>query len=162
MKNIYEKILSRQNTKWLFALNDEEKQEFVRHLYDHLCGMRLGEMNHAQRTLYLAIRLEDTCQADALPSLSEDEELFLALPEMRSALEELGAVKTADLLGEFISLLPVDSVPEWSWFFSEERTHTISDLDRKISNYPDGPMAQLYTAYLSKPGIAAELIAEIR
>lgn len=161
MKKRFDKIVSKRNMKRLFALNDEEKQEFIRHLYDHLCDMQFGEMNHAQRTLYLVIRLEDTCQADALPSLSEDEELFLALPEMKSALEKLGAAKTAELLGEFISLLPVGSVPEWNWFFAEERTHVIAELDRKIGNYPDGPMAQLYAAYLSKPGTAEELMTGI-
>ena len=162
MKKIYDIIISNRDTQQLLALSDEEKLDFILHLYDYLCGLQLSEMNHAQRTLYLAMRLEDTCQADALPSLSEEEELFLALPEMKSALEELGALKTAELLGAFISLLPVGSVPEWKWFFDSERKEVIKGLDSKISDYPDGVMSGLYAAYISKPEIAEEILMGIK
>lgn len=158
-EEIYNEIISNGDVKHLLALSNDEKQDFIMQLmYGSLGNMQLDEMNHAQRTLYLAMRLEDTCQADALPSLSEEEEIFLALPEMKSALEELGAVKTAELLKEFISLVPVDVVPEWDWFFADERKSIISRLDSEISSYPDGLMSGLYVAYISKPEIAEEIL----
>lgn len=158
-EEIYNEIISNGDVKHLLALSNDEKQDFIMQLmYGPLSNMQLDEMDHAQRTLYLAMRLEDTCQADALPSLSDEEEIFLALPEMKSALEELGAVKTAELLKEFISLVPVGVVPEWDWFFADERKSIIGRLDSEISSYPDGLMSSLYVAYISEPEIAEEIL----
>ena len=162
-EEIYNEIISNGDVQHLLALSNDEKQDFIMKLmYGPLSSMQLDEMNHVQRTLYLAMRLEDTCQADALPSLSEEEEIFLALPEMELALEELGAMKTAELLKEFISLVPAGIVPEWNWFFANERKSIIGRLDSEISSYPDGLMSGLYVAYISKPEIAEEILKGLK
>lgn len=158
-----DEIIKNADAGSLLALTDDEKEQFLWSLmYEHLIDMELDEMNRAQKTYFLAARLEDTCQADALPSLSEDEDVFLALPEMKAALEELGAFKTAELLGKFIALLPEGTVPEWGWFFEEERETVISELDEGIGAYPDGPMLDLYIKYISNPETAKEILTGIK
>lgn len=157
---LYRQIILNKDINQLLALDESDKQDFLLCLmYDFLCNMELNQMNHAQQTLFLAMRLEDTCQADSLPSLSEEEEVFLALPKMQAALEELGAPKTAALIGELIAIVPEGTVPEWEWFFSGEQEKVIDRLDGEITDYPDGVMAELYIAYISKPEVAAEVLS---
>ncbi len=155
----FDNIIRDHDSEGLIALSDSEKEDFlITLIYDHLSEKPFAEMNEVQRTLFLASRLEDVCQADSLPSLSEDEEIFLALPEIKTAYEKLGAVKTAELLGEFIELVPDGTVPEWDWFFEPERNDTINRLDSAICDYPDGVMRNFYTAYISKPQNAELLL----
>lgn len=156
-------IILNSDAEGLLALSSGEKEDFLLTLiYDHLADIPIAEMNEAQKTLYLASRLEDTCQADALPSLSEDEELFLALQEIKRAYERLGAFKTAGLLDEFILLLPVGTVPEWDWFFEPEREDIIKRIDSGICNYPDGPMRELYVDYISNPENAKQMLVNLK
>lgn len=155
----FQEIISKHDTKRLLALGDSEKENFLLVLiYDYLSEKPLAELNEVQRTLFLASRLEDVCQADSLPSLSEDEEIFLALPEIKTAYEKLGAVKTAELLGEFISIVPAGVVPEWEWFSAPERKDIINKIDGGICNYPDGAMSRYYVEYISVPQNAEMLL----
>lgn len=161
--SVFRDIILNSDAEGLVALDSGEKEDFLLTLiYDHLANIPIGKMNEAQKTLFLASRLEDTCQADALPSLSEDEELFLALPEIKRAYERLGANKTAALLEEFISLLPVGEVPEWDWFFEAERADIIKRIDSGICNYLDGPMRDLYIDYISNPENANRLLMNFK
>lgn len=158
-------IIRERDIDGLIALDRGGKEDFLFALiYDHLANMPLSEMNEAQKTLFLASRLEDTCQADALPSLSEDEELFLALSEIKRAYERLGADKTAALLEEFISLLPAGkalTVPEWDWFFENERNDIIKRIDGEIGDYPDGAMTEKYIDYISNRENASEILMNL-
>lgn len=155
-------IIENQDVKGLLALDNGEKEDFLFALiYDCLTEKSLAEMNETQKTLFLASKLEDVCQADSLPSLSEDEEIFLALPDIKISLERLGAVKTAGLLEEFMSLVPAGTVPEWEWFFEAERKDIIAQIDSGICNYPDGTMINLYVAYISDPQNAEQLLADL-
>lgn len=157
--NVFNEIIRDRDFEALTALSDSEKEDFLITLvYDHLSKKPLAEMNEVQKTLFLASRLEDTCQADSLPSLSEDEEIFLALPDIKAVYEKLGAVKTAEFLGEFIGLVPANTVPEWDWFFASERKEIINRLDSAICSYPDGVMRNFYTAYISDPRNAKLLL----
>lgn len=155
-------IIENQDVKGLLALDDGEKEELLFELiYDRLTEKPLAEMNETQKTLYLASKLEDVCQADSLPSMSENEEIFLALPDIKLSLERLGAVKTAGFLEKFISLVPAGTVPEWEWFFEAERKDIIAQIDSGICNYPDGTMLKLYVAYISDPQNAEQLLADL-
>lgn len=156
-------IILNSDAEKLLAFSSDEKEDFLFTLiYDHLADMPIDEMNEVQKTLFLASRLEDTCQADALPSLSEDEEIFLALPEIKRAYERLGAFKTAGLLDEFISLLPVGTVPEWDWFFEPKREDIIKRIDNGICNYPDGLMSRLYVDYISNAENAKQVLMNLK
>lgn len=146
----FKEIIEAADTAAFEALSEADKEDFMLTLmYDFIFRKKLSEMNEIQKTLYLAARLEDTCQADALPSLSEDGELWKALPEIAKAYHSLGAVKTAECIDKFISLLPGDDVPEWEWFFEGEIAEAIKDIDGEISDYPDGAMSGYYVKYLS-------------
>lgn len=166
MKNsnneMFHNIIINNDIEGLLKMSRSNKQDFLLTLmYDYLSNKPLYELNQVQKTLYLAMRLEDTCQADSLPSLSEDEEIFLALPETKLAYERLGAFKTAKYLGEFIVLIPKDTVPEWDWFFDDERGKIISMIDSKICNYPDGVMSDLYITYISDSEKANQLLINL-
>lgn len=155
-------IILNQDVEGLLALSDSEKDDLLdRILWHYLPFKSLNEMNEVQKTLYLASTLEDTCQADALPSLSENPEIFLALPEIKKSYETLGALKTAALLDELISLLPAGIVPEWDWFFEGATGEIIERIDSEICNYPDGVMHQIYVTYISDPQIAAQLLMDL-
>ncbi|MDE6733748.1 MAG: hypothetical protein K2J77_12850 [Oscillospiraceae bacterium] len=159
----FRSIILNRDAEGLIALDSGEKEDFLLTLiYDHLADIPIAEMNEAQKTLYLASRLEDICQADALPSLSEDEEAFLALPEIKKSLERLGAFKAAGLLDEFISLLPVGEIPEWDWFFEPEREDIIKKIDSGICNYPDGPMRDLYVDYISNAENVKQVLMNLK
>ena len=81
-KDVYHNIILKEDIEKLLALNNDEKEEFLLVLiYNYLPWKSLGEMNEVQKTIYLASKLEDICQIDALPSLSKEKEFFLVLPE---------------------------------------------------------------------------------
>lgn len=73
----------------------------------------------------------------------------------------MGAFKTAGFLSEFISLVPVGTVPEWDWFFEAERKDVIARIDSGICNYPDGIMRDLYVDYISNPQNAEQLLTDL-
>ena len=158
-KDVYHNIILKEDIEKLLALNNDEKEEFLLVLiYNYLPWKSLGEMNEVQKTIYLASKLEDICQIDALPSLSKEKEFFLVLPEIKAAYENLGAFKSAALLDEFIALIPPGIVPEWDWFFDDERVDIIERIDGELCDYPDGRMGYFYVAYLSKPQNAKHLL----
>lgn len=161
-ENQYRDIILNQDVEKLLALSSSEKEDLLIMVYWHyLPFIPLNEMNEVQKTFYLASSLENVCQADALPSLSEDKEVFLALPEIKKAYERLGALKTAALLDELISLVPAGTVPEWDWFFADERVDIIERIDGEICDYPDGAMRNFYTAYISDPQNAKQLLQNL-
>lgn len=143
-------IIKNRDVSGYFALDDSTKEDFlITLMYDFLSEKDLLDMNNVQKTLFLAMKLEDTCQADSLPSLSDEEDIFLSLSDIVTACEELGAIKTAHCVKEFISILPDNEIPEWDWFFDKERREIIERIDGEISDYPDGLMKDLYIKYLS-------------
>lgn len=78
-KDVYHNIILKEDIEKLLALNNDEKEEFLLVLiYNYLPWKSLGEMNEVQKTIYLASKLEDICQIDALPSLSKEKEFFLS------------------------------------------------------------------------------------
>lgn len=161
-EHVYHNIILNKDVDGLLTLSEREKEEFLLVLiYDYLSAKSLHEMSEVQKTLFLASRLEDTCQADALPSLAEDKEVFLALPEIKTAYEKLEAPKTAALLEELISLVPVGTVPKGDWFFEDERKELIFKIDSEICDYPDGPMCRLYIAYICDIQNAKELFLNL-
>ena len=139
------------NASEIAALSDDDASDFLLKLvYEYLDNITLNQMNAAQRTLYLAIRLEDICQADALPSLAEEPALLAALPEMQQALETLGLPETAAAIAELREMLRADgiAIPDWDWFSAPERKERTAALDRRISSYPDGAAMPRYIAYM--------------
>ena len=150
MNDTFARITASGDSDALLSLSRDEMDDFLNELmYGQLCDMPLSAMNEVQKTLYLAMTVEDTCQADGLPSLSENEEVFLALPDAAKAYERLGAPLTAGLIREFISLLP-GGVPDRDRFFEGEQEADIDRIGSAIGSYPDGKMSERYVSYVKR------------
>ena len=92
--------------------------------------------------------MENAGQADSI--LSFLQEMF---PEHTSqiiiSLNEIGAVRSAEIIKQAIKLLPIDN----SWFYDnsdEISENLMSRLDSEFSDYPDGSMTSLYRQYAEK------------
>lgn len=148
-------IIGRRDLKALMTCDaDMLENVFIILLYDHFINMDSGEMNPTQRTLYLCMRFNDLVRSDGLTAAADDEELFFLLPEMQKALEDIGAEKTAGLLGCFLELLPEESfaehiLPESDWYTSDsEIEDRVKEIEDGIIAVPDGMLHLLYREYL--------------
>ncbi len=151
----------------VLALNEDDLREVLNELmYSRFIEKPFDELNEVQRTLFLCITLEDTCQADGILGLTDNEDVFFALPELYMLLKQLGAPKTARALQKFMGLLPKETfadhvMPEWAWFFeSPAREKRIKKYDARIGGYPDGSMKTIYHRYIAEtPSAAKRLLA---
>lgn len=148
-------IIGRRDLKALMTCDaDMLENVFIILLYDHFINMNAQKMNPAQRTLYLCMRFVDICNSDGINAVTDDEELFFLLPEMQKALEDIGAEKTAGLLGAFIELLPEECfashiLPENDWYtIDREIEDRVCEIDEGIRSSPDGMIHLLYREYL--------------
>lgn len=148
-------IIGRRDLKALMTCNaDMLENVFIILLYDHFINMDAKNMNPTQRTLYLCMRFVDLCQSDGLTAAADDEEMFFLLPEMQKALEDIGAEKTAGLLGCFLELLPEECfgehiLPEPDWYTCDsEIEDRVNEIDEGIKAFPDGMLYLLYREYL--------------
>ena len=132
--------------------------------YQYFLSMPFEKLNPVQRLFSLCMRLEDSCQADSILSLTEEKEDFLRLPQMYRAYLEMGAPKTAQAIRRMIGLMPERTfedgiVPEWEWFFADpEREKQIKAIDNEIAGYPDGVMHELYKSYLQRENVLEKLM----
>lgn len=162
-KDLSDNIVKNKNVSLFKSLNKKEfDQVLIKLQYDYFCYIPFEKLNHEQRVLYLCMSLEDACQADTIFSLYEDG-IMLQMPAIYDALMEIGAPKTAKLVKEFINLLPENTfkdmkLPDQNWFWETfEREEQIGNIDREISNYPDGNMREIYYQYVMKDDIAEKL-----
>lgn len=147
----------------VLALDADGLRELLNELmYEHWIEMPCDKLNEVQRVLFLCLSLEDACQADSLLSLTDNEDVFFALPELCAHLQTLGAIETARALQGFVGLLPKKTfsdrvMPAWEWFGkSKLRAWRIKKYDARISDYPDGAMKVLYHRYIAGTPSAAE------
>lgn len=149
------------------ALNEEDMEScLIELLYQHFYRMDFQQLNPVQKTIFLCMVLEDHCQADGLLSVTDDENLFFLLPQMKSALLAIQAPATAEALQEFIDFLPEGTftnrcLPEWEWFMEPENSAVCKEIDDRISNYPDGLMRGLYRKFLLSAESAADELLRI-
>lgn len=150
------------------TLNEEDMEScLIELLYRHFYWMDFQQMNSVQKTIFLCMVLEDHCQADGLLSLTDDENLFFLLPQMKSALLAIEAPATAAALQEFIDFLPEGTfanrcMPEWEWFIEPENSPVFEEIDSRISEYPDGLMRGLYRKFLLSAESAADELLRIQ
>ena len=141
-----DKIVKDQDIESLFQLPDND--DFSIALYEILnnkCDYKPDALNPSQRVLFLCMHLENAGQADhILGFLQEDFSEFAG--QAVSALKEIGATKSAEIIKQAVELLPNNG----SWFFDnadENSQNLMSKLDREFSSYPDGLMRDLYRKY---------------
>jgi hypothetical protein len=147
--NLRDKIVEKEDIESLFSLNDNS--DFSIALYEILVkrnGKKPNSLNEIELNLFLCMHLENAGQADSI--LTFLQEWF---PEQNEkvikSLNEIGATKSSEIIKKAIELLPENG----SWFFessNEESERIMSELDSEFSNYPDGPMKNLYRKYAEK------------
>jgi len=141
-----DKIVEEQDMDALFALDDNS--DFAIALHEILISRYENNSNALspiQLNLFLCMHLENAGQADHI--LSFLQEWFPQhAKDVANALNEIGAIKSAELIKQAVELLPKDG----SWFFkSADETVQIlmSKIDREFSGYPDGMLRDLYRKY---------------
>jgi len=102
-------------------------------------------LNPTQRILFLCIQIENSGQADTILNfLQEDYPAYSQ--EVVEALKAIGATKSAYYIQEAIGLLPTNGES----FFdhaTEATQQRMMQLDSQFSDYPDGPMPELYRSF---------------
>ncbi|WP_233885959.1 DMP19 family protein [Tenacibaculum piscium] len=146
---IRDKIVENEDIESLFSLKDNS--DFSIALFEILQKRNEKEpnsLNEIELNLFLCMNLENAGQADSI--LSFLQEWF---PEQNEkvikSLNEIGASKSSEIIKKTIELLPENG----TWFFessNEESERIMSELDSEFSNYPDGPMRNLYRKYAEK------------
>ncbi|WP_215047092.1 DMP19 family protein [Tenacibaculum dicentrarchi] len=146
---IRDKIVENEDIESLFSLKDNS--DFSIALFEILQKRNEKEpnsLNEIELNLFLCMNLENAGQADSI--LTFLQEWF---PEQNEkvikSLNEIGASKSSEIIKKAIELLPENG----TWFFessNEESERIMSELDSEFSNYPDGPMRNLYRKYAEK------------
>lgn len=163
-----DRIIRERDAATLCALNEDDLWDVLMCLWcDHFHDMPLAELNEVQLRYFLCMELENTCQADSILNLTDEDDIFFSLPRMYQSLLEIGAPQTAQALKEFMELMPdgtFDSrvMPEWKWFFADpEREKEIAQIESIIADYPDGPMIDLYYRGITSDITVAEKLLEL-
>lgn len=167
-KEIIRRIISQKDSDALCSLDEYDMTEILIELtYQHYYNMPEEDLNEEQKTIFLCMALEDHVQADGILSLTDEEELFFLLPDMRKALLKLGAPRTAEALQGFMDLMPAGTfenrvMPAWKWFFeTRERENKISQIDTFIGGCPDGVMRKIYRRYITADETIAEELLDL-
>ncbi len=143
------KIAEKEDIESLFSLIDNSDFSIALHqILVKRNERKPNSLNETEQNLFLCMHLENAGQANSI--LTFLQEWF---PEQKEkvikSLNEIGATKSSEIIKKAIELLPENG----SWFFesSNEKTEKImSELDSEFSNYPDGPMKNLYRKYAEK------------
>lgn len=164
----FSEIIQKQNFSEILNFEIDEFEDFIMKLmYNYFSKMKYQDLNQQQKIIYLCMKLEDACQADSILSLYEND-MMLLLPEMYDSFIDIGANKTAKLIKDFIDILPQDTftlskLPEWDYFFEKEETkNKIGDIDKQISDYPDGLLINLYYKFVHIENNAQQLIENLK
>ena len=167
-KELIQSIITQKDVTAMCGMGEYDMISVLIELtYQHFYNTPIEDLNEEQRAIFLCIALEDHIQADGLLSLTDEEELFFLMPDMRKALLRLGAPQTAEALQEFIDLMPAGTfenrvMPEWKWFFeTKERENKISQIDTFIGDYPDGVMRKMYRRYITADKAIAEQLLDL-
>ncbi|WP_064967505.1 DMP19 family protein [Tenacibaculum ovolyticum] len=144
-----DKIVSDEDVEGLFLLNDNS--DFSIALHEILVNRNdenSDSLNQTQLNLFLSMHLENASQTDSILTFLQewfpDKE-----KQIIKSLNEIGAIKSSEIIKQAIDLLPQDR----SWFYesSDENSEKLMDkLDREFSDYPDGSMSDLYRKYAKK------------
>ncbi|MGP1993555.1 DMP19 family protein [Zobellia laminariae] len=144
-----DKIVQEGNFDKLFSLTDNS--DFSIALYEILVNRhdkKPDSLNQKQLNLFLCMHLENAGQSASI--LTFLEEWF---PEQKGqivkSLNEIGAIKSAEIIKNAIELLPIDG----TWFSEssdDDSEKLMNRFDKEFSDYPDGIMRDLYRKYADK------------
>ncbi|WP_299443016.1 hypothetical protein [uncultured Aquimarina sp.] len=144
-----DKIVNDEDIEGLFSLNDNSDFSIALHeILVNRNDKNPNSLNPIQLNLFLSMHLENAGQADSI--LTFLQEWFPDKEEqIIKSLNEIGAIKSSEIIKQAIDLLPKNR----SWFYesSDENSEKLMDkLDSEFSDYPDGPMRDLYRKYAEK------------
>ena len=147
--SLRDKIVKELDIDALFQLTDNGDFAIaLMEILNNQCDYDPDTLNHVQKVLFLCIQLENAGQADSiLGFLQEDYPDYTG--EAVNALNEIGAIKSAEIIKQAIELLPKDG----TWFYEtadKNSEELMEKLDSEFSNYPDGRMRDLYRKYAEK------------
>ena len=154
-------IIENGGTKALYDLTEDELEYLMIDIWLYFTKKPYNELTEVQKTLFLAMTLENVCQADTILNLYEYEDILNDLPSVSAALETLGAFKTAALFKEFISYIPEGTVLDTDSFFEffiEDYEEEWEKANDEICNYPDGHLMPLYIKYALRPENVGQLL----
>ena len=144
-----DKIVADNDIESLFKL--QENSDFSIALHEILITQyekAPESLTSVELNLFLCMHLENAGQSDSI--LSFLQEWFPQYSsEVITALSEIDATKSSELIKEAVKLLPEDG----GWFFNsadEEKQILMSKIDRDFSNYPDGFLRDLYRIYAER------------
>lgn len=148
LQNLSE-IVNNEDFESLFSLTDNSDFSITLHeILVNRHDKKPDLLNQIQLNLFLCTHLENAGQADSV--LSFLQEWFPEYKEqVITSLTEIGAVKSAEIIRQVVEILPKDG----SWFFDrsdENSEKVLMGLEIEFSNYPDGPMKDLYRTYAEK------------
>lgn len=141
-----DKIVQEQDIDALFSLKDNS--DFSIALHEILINRYKNSKNilsPTQLNLFLCMHLENAGQADDIFCFLQDWFPNYSTEIVR-ALNEIGAIKSAELIQQAVELLSENG----SSFFDvadESSRALMSKLDSEFANYPDGSMPDLYRKY---------------
>ncbi|MBR6563696.1 MAG: hypothetical protein IKK70_07150 [Clostridia bacterium] len=151
-----QKIIKAKDAKALCKLNSEDFNGLaIALVYDYYLDMPFESLNADQKTLFLCMSVEDSCEADGILSLLENENVFFALPEAVDELFKISSPITAKALDKFIDLMPKGTfenrvMPEYEWFSENaEREEAAENIEAEITEYPDGYTGELLWEYFA-------------
>lgn len=146
-----EKLLIEEDIKAIQELSLEDMEDLVSILvYDNYYKKDYKTLNEEQRSLLLAMSLDDCFQANGLETLLEDEDLNPHISDLAEALLYIGAGKSALEIRKLAELLKKKkgkiamslSYPEWL----EENPNAEMEMEKinaKLEEKPDGNMMDL-------------------
>ena len=156
-------IVNRDADTLIVSEDDVAEQVFAALVYDKFEHIGLSALNGIQRTIYLCKTLTDRLGVEGLLSVVSDEDIFFRLPESCKALSDIGADRTADVIGRYIELFPAGCFegkkrPDPDWLMKDEKRRiSVQNLDSTASARPDGDLTPLYKKYLLISGSAGLL-----
>ncbi len=142
-------IVARKDFSALFQLDDNAYFSIVlRGILLQMHDNNPDSLNSVQLNLLICMLLEDAGKADSiLGFLQEDYPQYS--DKVVHALNDIGAIKSSELIREAIELLPSDG----SWFYdsaSDDEVKLMHKIDSSFSDYPDGFLCDLYRPYAEK------------
>lgn len=141
-----DQLVKDKNIEALFQLNDNG--DFSIALYNLLsqeCDYHPDRLNDTKRVLFICMLLENAGQADHILSFLQ-EGFPQHAPEAAHALQEIGAMRSAEIIKQAVALLPKDG--KWFLQHADESSQLVmAKLDHEFSGYPDGMLRDLYRKY---------------
>lgn len=151
-----EKLLIEEDIKAIQELSLEDMEDLVSILvYDNYYKKDYKTLNEEQRSLLLAMALDDCFQANGLETLLEDEDLNPHISDLAEALLYIGAGKSAMEIRKLTELLKKKkgkaamslSYPEWLGENPNAKME-IEKINGKLEEKPDGNMMDLIYKFI--------------